>query len=272
MALVQTYGGTVRVISGVVPLGCCCDSCCDEIGGPPTADFSYTQTSNDPCTIDLHNESTPGTCSEELTYRWLKNGVEFSTSQNPTGVSVADGDDITLEVTDGAGCEDSAVMAIECETMHDCTTCDDDLQLPDSVALTVSGVTNGSCGTCGQLNGTFTLPWYSEVINGAPDGTRACMYEDHGAGLPGTTACLGGGGSSKDVEVGFTASYIFAYLHDDVFGRGAIYRANRSGSCRGTFVLSLYSCNDTPIGGGTPPDCNNASAICNWPATVSVTL
>lgn len=29
MALVQTYGGLVRVISGVVPLGCCCEETID---------------------------------------------------------------------------------------------------------------------------------------------------------------------------------------------------------------------------------------------------
>lgn len=112
---------------------CCCD--CDAPGGSPAAAFSYEQTGDDPCELNLTDESSDGNCAPITSWRWLKNGVQFSTSQNPTGVSYADGDDITLEVTDSAGCTDSAVMEVRCYEY--CCGC----PIPDEVQLNFSGCT-----------------------------------------------------------------------------------------------------------------------------------
>ena len=85
--------------------------------------------------MDLIDESVAGSCGTITSWRWLKNGAEVSTSQNPTGVSYADGDDITLEVTDSAGCTDSVVMEVRCYEY--CCGC----AIPDEVQLTFSGCT-----------------------------------------------------------------------------------------------------------------------------------
>lgn len=118
-----------------------CDDCCEEPGGPPTADFSYTQVDDDPCLINLHDESTAGSCGEIVAWAWFLNaGAEpFSTDQNPTNVEVTTGDDITLVVTDAAGCEDDATMEIVCETPdNNCCECYPST-LPATVSITVSG-------------------------------------------------------------------------------------------------------------------------------------
>jgi PKD repeat protein len=115
MALVQTYGGLVRKISDVVPLGCCCASCCEDVGGPPTADFSYTQTDADPCCFSFTDLSTAGTCGSIVSYSWDFGDGDTSTSENPTHCYDAEDAgpwDVTLTVTDASGCTDSVVTQI----------------------------------------------------------------------------------------------------------------------------------------------------------------
>lgn len=118
-----------------------CDDCCEEPGGPPTADFSYTQVDDSPCKINLHDESTAGSCGDIVSWEWFLNAetTPFSTAQNPTNVTVSGGDDITLVVTDAYGCEDSVVMEILCETPSvPCCECYP-ASLPATVSITVSG-------------------------------------------------------------------------------------------------------------------------------------
>lgn len=118
-----------------------CDDCCEEEGGPPTADFSYTQVDDDPCLINLHDESTAGSCGAIVAWAWFLNAdaEPFSTDQNPTNVEVTSGDDITLVVTDAAGCEDDATMEIVCESPDAlCCNCFP-ASLPATVSITVSG-------------------------------------------------------------------------------------------------------------------------------------
>jgi hypothetical protein len=116
---------------------CCCGEPCDceAEGASPTAALSYEQTSDSPCTLNLFDESIPGTCGSIVSWNWYKNGVLVSTLQNPTGITYADGDDFTLEVTDTAGCTDSAVMEVRCYEF--CCGC----PIPDEVQLTFSGCT-----------------------------------------------------------------------------------------------------------------------------------
>lgn len=142
--------------------GCCCDEECDCETGGPTVDFSYEQTDDDPCTIDLFDESTDGTCGEIVSWSWRLNDVEFSTSQNPTGVEVEDGDEITLVVVDSSGCTDEAVMVIACETLYDCEVCADE-PLPGTVELTADWLAEplpaSGCDDCTWINGPHTLDW-----------------------------------------------------------------------------------------------------------------
>lgn len=138
----NTDGDYIRDDDGAYMTGepedCCCEEPCDceAEGAAPTAALSYEQTDDDPCTLDLFDESTAGTCGDIVAWRWLKNGVEVSTAQNPTGITYADGDDFTLEVTDSEGCTDSAVMEVECADV--CCGC----VLPEHPVLTLSGCVN----------------------------------------------------------------------------------------------------------------------------------
>lgn len=160
------------------PEDCCCEeNCCSEEGGPPTADFSYTQTGTSPCVISLHNESTAGTCGEIVSWEWFLNDDEepFSTDENPTGVEVTSGDDITLVATDSEGCTDSVVMEISC-VVATCGTCGIDsgstfeMSIPGVGTYTLSNsvyspTTNcqwtlslGTNTTCGEVE-TLTVQW-----------------------------------------------------------------------------------------------------------------
>lgn len=95
---------------------CCCNPCDCETDGP-TAAFSFAQTNDDPCTVDLSDESVAGACGSIVAWEWYmgEDTEPFSTSQNPTGVVITSGPiDITLIVRDSYGCEDSVVMEVGC--------------------------------------------------------------------------------------------------------------------------------------------------------------
>jgi hypothetical protein len=149
----------------------CEASCCDVVGGPPTADFSYTQIATSPCKINLHDESVVGTCGSIVAWRWLKNGVEFSTVQNPTNITVVDGDDITLEITDVSGCTDSVIMEIDCLPCSNGGFCGGggaalcDRPLPTSVTVILNNdwiqatppPAVSDCD-CSQIGGSYNIP------------------------------------------------------------------------------------------------------------------
>lgn len=128
---------------------CCCEetpSCCEQEGGPPTADFSFTQTDDDPCTFQFTDESVPGDCGSIVAWLWdFGDGGSTSTEQNPsfsyTDALPEEGAgpwDVTLTVTDINGCTDSVVMSVDCEDMFvDCAPCTD--RIPVTVQVALSG-------------------------------------------------------------------------------------------------------------------------------------
>jgi hypothetical protein len=178
MGLVGTYDGLVKTIDGLVQAGCCCDPCDCEIDGP-TAAFDYDQVNNSPCTINLFDQSVAGACGAIVSWRWLKNGVQFSTSQNPSSVTVTTGDDITLEITDASGCPASVVMEITCVAI--CQACC--FAAIETVTVIASGFTNGTCpgpGNCTVLNGTHVLTQVNPL--------NACLYEKNFATNSGCAA------------------------------------------------------------------------------------
>lgn len=152
-----------------------CEDCCEE-EGKPTADFSYEQTDDDPCTINLFDESTNGPCGEIVSWAWYWDAetTPFSTAQNPTGIEVI-GEDVTLVVTDSAGCSHAKVSLIVCDEIDsNCCECFTE-SLPDSVTMTMSGFREflgfDDCGD--DLNHSFVLP---KVLTGDPPSN--CHYED----------------------------------------------------------------------------------------------
>ena len=207
---------------------CCCDNCCDEVGGPPNAAFSYEQTSDDPCTINLHDESTPGTCGSIISYSWKKNGVEFSTASDPTGVVAADGDDIELTVADVAGCTDAAVMEIDCVSGMSCQHCPE--LVPETASATLAIPAQLGCDCVGLNGRSFDL------VAGSPEVESCCWDGDEGAG-----AYCGDGNEYADCRVCITETAIIANVSYLVTGpptnMAFSLARDPEDSCRGTFVL-----------------------------------
>lgn len=189
MGLIGTYDGTVRVKDGRVEAGCCC---CPP-GQDPIADFSYTQTGDEPCVISLTDESTVHeNCDGSIVaWKWKKNGVQFSTSQNPTGIEVESGDEIALEVRDSCGCKDEVVSSITCVSWTPCADCPEDT-LPDQITVSLTLTTRANechCDAILDLN-PFTLDRLSDCewevfypgestdcINPPAFGNRACVRD-----------------------------------------------------------------------------------------------
>lgn len=230
------------------PEDCCCGCDCEAEGAGPTADFSYTQTDDDPCTITLHDESVAGTCGEIVQWRWYKNGVLQSSSQNPS-FTVTDGDDVTLEVTDSAGCTDSAVMEIECEDMVDAGCCSDS-PLPNSVEVTSSGWSDNGAncpnGDCTFFNGSHSAAW------------TGAYYETASLG----PECTGAGSNFRvEVQLCGATGTIAVLFRTDGFGAYFEYRLGLgSAPCRGTHVVPFNS------------SFGQVPAKCNRPASCTVTI
>lgn len=145
---------------------CCCDDCCEESGGPPTAAFSYIVTDDSPLKIDLNDESTAGTCGEIVAWRWLVNGVEVSTAQNPTGIEVDASDDITLEITDAEGCEDEVTETLA--IVVDCTEFSALVaDFPDidwGMSMTAAFVDASIDCDCDLIPSTETVPYFGSNL------------------------------------------------------------------------------------------------------------
>lgn len=160
---------------------CCCSECVE--GEEPTAGFSYEQTDDDPCTIDLLDESTVhANCEGEIVeWKWYLNEetTPFSTSQNPTGVEVTDGDDIRLWVKDSCGCTDEVVMEIVCEDWTPVTCGSINFTLPPTMTAVFPSVTDpGGCTQCATRGGSrvldLGLPSSSTVLCHEPSG--CCQF------------------------------------------------------------------------------------------------
>jgi hypothetical protein len=160
--------GKLLVVDGLLPPECCCDC----TGKEPTADFSFTQTDDDPCTFDFFDESTAHVdCGDIVEWLWEywdgDEWIEFSTEQNPTGVELpGEGPwDVRLTSTDECGCRDAGVMEVTCEAVcdpdgcHGDECCDElgclctDATIPATVTMTPSGIV----GNCVTMNGISTV-------------------------------------------------------------------------------------------------------------------
>lgn len=239
-------GGNLLFDGGKLAMaaGCCCCDC--ETEGP-TADFSYQQTDDSPCEISLYDESVEGECGVIVSWRWLKNGVQFSTSQNPTGITVTNGDDITLEVTDYAGCTDSVVMEIACVAFKTCGCCSD--LIPPSVVVTSSGFSNDvSCLTdCTALNGVFVVPYL--LTSGG-----VCTYLLTLA----QTQCDGSGSLMNIIVRICVSGKIQVSMNPYTFTNYLYEIAPPAGVCRGTHTLTLSA--------------SVGVDYCNEPASIQITI
>lgn len=193
------------------PEDCCCVECAE--GEEPTAGFSYEQTGDDPCTIDLTDESTvhancEGTIVE---WKWYLNAesTPFSTSQNPTGVEVTDGDDIRLWVKDSCGCTDEVVMAIECIIWIPFTCSTHSFLIPQYMTVDFPSITNGTCNDCTGNGGSRRMKLNNSVVGTAACGYRVgscCVFDfslcENGTDFPVDSggSCPGGAGTGWQVS------------------------------------------------------------------------
>lgn len=123
----------------------CCVSDC-------TANFTWEQTDNFPCTIQFTNTGSGSA------FYWDFGDGNDSTDENPEHEYSTDGPyTVTLEVDggdEGGGCEDESIVFCG----FDCPVCDD--ALPPEVALTISGFNAGvdsGCDECEDADGTIIL-------------------------------------------------------------------------------------------------------------------
>lgn len=103
--------------------------------------------------------------------------------------------------------------------------------------ITLSGITNGTCGNCSAVNGTHRASWALDV------GTH-CIWQTGTV----ATACVG------------YPDYIQLSILDD--GSAVI-------SCMGG--LALYSAASFNCSGSTTFDRDSQTGGCNWPTTITVT-
>jgi hypothetical protein len=159
------------------PEDCCCVVCIE--GEEPTADYSYQQTDDDPCTFDLFDESTVhANCEGSIVSRaWYKNAetTPFSTDQNPTGVALDDGDDVRLVVTDSCGCTDEVVGAVECVPLTIITCGGQGFILPATMLVNFPSLTDGTYNQCNEISGSQVL-----TFNNFSSGN--CAHPGHALG------------------------------------------------------------------------------------------
>lgn len=153
MALVQTYGGTVRVISGVVPLGCCCTDCLDY-----TLTIDYTE---DPCgCYDFSLVMDPLATTTISSYAWDFDDGGSSTSAAPSHCFATNGTYVVSVTTiDAEGCSKTTTVEIVVTCLSGCGACDDDM--PDEVTVTIPTMTDkagANCAACDNLGGTYVVP------------------------------------------------------------------------------------------------------------------
>jgi hypothetical protein len=184
--------------------GCECEECTE--GEEPDASFSYEQTDDDPCTIDLFDESTVHeNCDGEIVeWKWYLNEetTPFSTSQNPTDVEVEDGDDIRLWVKDSCGCTDEVVMAIVCVELQVKSCSTHSFILPTYMTVDFPAVTNGTCGTCAGNGGSRILKLSNATVGTGlcPTSGTCCIFQ-YDLCKDGTTYPIDNGGICPDLDI-----------------------------------------------------------------------
>jgi len=152
---VTDSSGCTDFLETSVPCPCNCAT------NAPEADFSYTQTDDDPCCFQFNDESVAeAECGAIASWLWDFGDGDTSTSENPTHCYDDAGPwDVTLTVTDDMGCTDSVVMEVTCEP-NPCSCCDEEF-LPETATVTISGfaenVAANDCDACSSINGTHTV-------------------------------------------------------------------------------------------------------------------
>lgn len=199
-------------------------SCTCPEGEEPVADFSYVQTDDDPCCLSFTNDSTVY-CDRTATYLWDFGDGDTSTSENPSHCYDGEGPwDVTLTVTDSAGCTDSVVMEVDCVDQYggECCYC-----LENDLPATITATFGGFPGGC-DLDGSATC---------SPDVGNPCLYK-------GTYTSSIFGTMEVEVSLGTSA-----------FGASGISARHRPNS--GGYNWQTYNYGNCPNGAaaGSPQDC-----------------
>lgn len=131
-----------------------CEDICDCETSGPNADFSYRQTSHNPCCITFTDESLAGGCGPIVEYYWEFGDGETSTEQHPSHCYDTVGPyQVVLRVTDSQGCEDAVIMTVQCfQPYPRCCNCFPS-QLPGSIDVTLFNVVG-----CTWYNQTYNVP------------------------------------------------------------------------------------------------------------------
>lgn len=219
--------------------------CCDCEADGPTADFSYEQTDDSPCTFDFTDDSVAGACGAIVAWAWDFGDGNTSTAQNPSHTYAGSGPwTVTLTVTDAFGCEDAAAGAVNCYHLG---CCDDGV--PDTVTVVISGVTNAGCapGSCLPFNGSHTLN-YVGTFSGECEYVKALGEDCTGFGQTAIRALI----KSASVRVILDTRYPGGGGDQHLYSK-----TPAGGICQGTHTINYTS------GGPTS---------CNAPASVQLTI
>lgn len=178
----------VRDIKGcedqiTLPFFCECDCTTDA----PIADFSFTQTSSDPCCFDFFDESSIHLdCGTAAAWEWDFGDGNTSTAESPSHCYIGTGPwAVRLTVTDSMGCSDTVEMIVDCDaggcpTGPDCCYCEE-ADIPDTITVNVSGcsgvmaVANGSYD-CERLAPDACTWVWSNCDGGGPWRGYAYLY------------------------------------------------------------------------------------------------
>lgn len=130
--------------------------CCNCSTDGPEADFTFSQTNDDPCCFAFTNTSTPGACGAIVSYAWDFGDGNSSTEANPTHCYSGEGPwDVTLTVTDASGCFDIVEYEVICGEEHEC--CDGFFSPPSVTVILPNPTAPQDICYCNPLPGSHTL-------------------------------------------------------------------------------------------------------------------
>jgi PKD repeat protein len=261
MAFLQaTAGGKLLTLdAGKLAEECCCGpSCCDDPGGPPVADFTWIQTSDDPCSFDFTDTSTAGTCGAIVSGTWYFGDGDTSTATDPSHTYDDAGPwTVTRTVVDSSGCEHSVSHDVPCNPMTQCTCCDD--EVPDTILVELSDFAadtppTDDCPACVDINGVY------EATNpGGAEGADCTFYYEE-------LFFCGDFGSPATIKLSISVNLctqsathwvVTVLLGDSAFGYAQSwqFRLTKENPCRGVWSIPLFS------NGGASPVCDTAGTL-----------